>query len=1191
LAGILGEYTELFLEESEDQIEELNANLLKLESDHSNPDIINDIFRAAHSLKSSAAFVGLLNLSDLAHKMENLLQKIREDKLSVNVTLVNLLFECFDLIKVVIDAVGQGEKNDTPFTEMITKLQNYEKQGGEAPAPSTPKQVAPSSPPPITQTPTPSSKKPVISEGLLPLDEMEILDLDEEMRIRNASAIDIKVVLKESTQMKGSRYALMLELLKPTGVIFKTNPEEDDLLKGGEILQLLIVYITQLDEEEVTRIIHSDLVEEIKMETRSITSSSITDFVPLSLDQDESSELEEEFKSRKGNLFDVRVVLKTDTPMKGLRFTLILQNLKQTSVIYKSNPDIEILERGTELNSLTFILLTESSLEDIQKIISVDMVDYINILPRSIITASKDLNAHETTTQTAKQFEPIKEESNSSAPKPQTPPRKEKPPVVAADKDDSKLTKSIKVSSEKLDQLMNNVGELVITNSGFQKIYDDLVRTFGDDTTLTELKSKIDQINRISKDLQSGIMNTRMVPIGSVFNRFSRLVRDLSMETHKKVQLILLGENTELDKKVVDMIGEPLLHLIRNSIDHGLETPEERVKAGKSEMGTVELNAYQGGNNIMVEIKDDGRGLNKARILKKAIENGLVSQADAQNLPDGDIYQFIFAAGFSTAAEVTDISGRGVGMNVVNKLVQDFKGKILINSVDGQGATFTLCFPQALAIIPSILVSMEEEIYAFPLSEVFETIRVKKDQINTLEGHEIFNLRGEVLPIYRLNKIIGLSDKKDLEEFPVVIVNFNSRKLGFIVDDMIGKHETVIKTLEKNFRNIPGLTGASIMGDGTIILVLDIPGLIELTNSIKFDETLEGTEMLRLNSSRSSEDKTTETIYKTITSTNLYNSKLLEMVLSDKSRRKKDKSTERKKSVVIVHEKEEEELEAQEEISIDSNLNPTESSDIVEVKEDEIPANINVEKPTEEIEVSTQEEAVPTEDEDDDGRLQAKEMLKSFSEQTKQRVEAMIDRPIDQLLSNQEIRKLETVVNTGTMNAGLVLSQLVGSNVDLFMPEIALTDKDSLVDLIRDPYEHFFGLKIRMNGDLNGNLLMIFSEEKGNELSNKLLKSNEHSTFAKKLSDDSLSVLSEISNIVCASIINSLSNKAKVQIMPSVPELVSGTFREVLDAVKPEKTKFLSMNTEFVYDGDNLIGNLIFLPDFDELVELIAKLK
>jgi two-component system, chemotaxis family, sensor kinase CheA len=1188
LAGILGEYTEIFLEESEDQIEELNGNLLKLESDHSNPDIINDIFRAAHSLKSSAAFVGLLNLSDLAHKMENLLQKIREDKLTVNVTLVNLLFECFDLIKVVIDAVGQGEKIDTPFTEMITKLQNYEKEEGAAGSTPPPKSTT-SSPTPAPSAPVATPKpisKPVISEGLLHLDEMEILDLDEEMRIRNASAIDIKVVLKENTQMKGSRYALMLELLKPSGVIFKTQPEEDDLLKGGEINELLLVYITQLDEEEINRIVHSDLVEEIKIETRSISNTSASEFIPLTLDQDELAELDEEFKSRKGNVFDIRVVLKTDTPMKGLRFTLILQNIKQNSVIYKSNPDIEILERGTELNSLTFILLTDMSLEDVKKTISVDMVDYINVEPRNLNTTAKPLSAHETSSPAQHESEtPARQSQPSSAP---TPPKKEKPQAVAADKDDSKLTKSIKVSSEKLDQLMNNVGELVITNSGFQKIYDDLVRTFGDDTTLTELKSKIDQINRISKDLQSGIMNTRMVPIGSVFNRFSRLVRDLSMETHKKVQLILLGENTELDKKVVDMIGEPLLHLIRNSIDHGLETPEERIKTGKSDMGTVELNAYQGGNNIMVEIKDDGRGLNKGRILKKAIENGLVSQADAQNLSDNDVFQFIFAAGFSTAAEITDISGRGVGMNVVNKLVQDFKGKILINSVEGQGATFTLCFPQALAIIPSILVSMEEEIYAFPLSEVFETIRVKKEQINTLEGHEIFNLRGEVLPIYRLNKIIGLSDKKDLEEFPVVIVNFNSRKLGFIVDDMIGKHETVIKTLEKNFRNIPGLTGASIMGDGTIILVLDIPGLIELTNVIKVDDTLEGIEMLRLNSSRSSDNTVTEKIYKTITSTNLYNSKLLEMVLNDKSRRKKDKSSERKKPIVIVHEKEtEEEEEVQEEITIESSIVENDSSDTSNRIETEIPQS---EESIEEVGTATMQEEPENSSEEDDGRNQAKEMLKSFSEQTKQRVESMIDRPIEQLLSNQEIRKLETVVNTGTMNAGLVLSQLVGSNVDLFMPEIALTDKDILVDLIRDPYEHFFGLKIRMNGDLNGNLLMIFSEEKGNELSNKLLKSNENSTLAKKLSDDNLSVLSEISNIVCASIINSLSNKAKVQIMPSVPELVSGTFREVLDAVKPEKTKFLSMNTEFVYDGDNLIGNLIFLPDFDELVQLIAKL-
>lgn len=1069
MSGILGEYTEIFLEESEDQIEELNANLLRLENDHNNPEIINDIFRAAHSLKSSAAFVGLYNLSDLAHKMENLLQKIREGKFTINVNLVNLLFECFDLIKDVIDAVARGEKKDNSYSEMISKLEGYEKsqegQGGGQVIASAPKQ---------------------------PIQTKE----------------------------------------EPVSPIVESTPEP---------------------------------VKEVS------SSSSSTPSTPLNLEEDELRELEEELKLRNAKAYDVRVTLKADTPMKGLRFTLILQNLKLNAVIYKSTPDVESLERGIDQNFINFILMTQMSSDDIYKLIMVDMVDSIDISLRNVHIPVASSDKSEKIAQEARKERSVAQEKEGG--------------------DKGALTKSIKVSSEKLDQLMNNVGELVITNSGFQKIYDDLVRNFGDDTIFSELKSKIDQINRISKDLQSGIMNTRMVPIGSVFNRFSRLVRDLSVETGKKVHLNLMGENTELDKKVVDMIGEPMLHLIRNSIDHGIESPAERVKAGKSEYGTVELNAYQGGNNIMVEIKDDGRGLNKSRILKKAIENNLVSASDAQNLADNEIYQFIFAAGFSTAAEVTDISGRGVGMNVVNKLIQDFKGKILINTTEGFGTSFTLCFPQALAIIPSILVSMEEEIYAFPLSEVFETIRIKKDQINTLEGHEIINLRGEVLPIYRLNKIIGLADKLDLEEAPVVIVNYNSRKLGFIVDELIGKHETVIKTLEKNYKNIKGLTGASIMGDGTIILVLDIGGLIDITTSTNLSTShLVGKDMMRLNTSRSIDVNTSNVIFKTQSSTNLFNNSLLGLQLVDKSKKKKDK-TERKRVV-------------------------TEQETVVrnaEINSEPVPAEIHNQEPHKEepkkenpyLVVETETESKPMEqskasnsvnienlaDTTEEDHEKARELLKGFSDQTKKRVESLIhDRPINEMLSKEEIRKLESVVNTGMMNAGLVLSQLVGSNVELFMPEIMLTDKDELVNEIRDANEHFFGMKVRMNGDLNGNLLMIFSEARGKELAAKLLKENETSDLAKKMSDDSLSVLMEISNIVCSSVMNSLSNKAKAQIMPSVPELVTGNFKEVLDIVKPEKTKFLSMNTEFIYEGDNLIGNLLFLPDFDELVKLISRL-
>ncbi|MBE8416868.1 chemotaxis protein CheA, partial [Leptospira borgpetersenii] len=612
MAGILGEYTELFLEESEDQIEELNINLLRLEADHKNLSIINDIFRAAHSLKSSAAFVGLYNLSDLAHKMENLLQLTRDGKLQVKLPLVNLLFQCFDLIKYVIRSVAEGNKIDTPFTDMIQKLDAYEKD------PTSFSNVAGAS----SAQAAPFSNAPASS-----------------------------VPAQKSVEALATSAA-------------SSAPAKSVSYSGLEI---------HLEAEEVR-------------------------------------ELEEEIR-KSGKCWKISVTLGKDSPMKGLRFSLILQNLKNLGVVFKSVPDLEELDKGMDVTSIALLFISSESLEQIRTAANVDMVEFLDV-QEYVPTVQEAVTAN------------FKIEDDMAA-------------------SESRVTlKSIKVSSDKLDQLMNNVGELIITNSGFQRIYDDLIRVFGEDQLFNDLKSRIDLINRISKELQSGIMNIRMVQISTVFRRFSRLVRDLSLETGKKVNLVLSGESTELDKKVIDALGEPLLHLIRNSVDHGIETPAERLAAGKPEVGTLELNSYQGGSNIMVEIRDDGRGLDSEKILSKAIEKGLVGATEASNLSEQEIFQFIFQAGFSTAEKVTDISGRGVGMNVVNNLIQEFKGKIIINSVKGQGSSFVLSFPQALAIIPSILVLMEEEVYAFPLSEVNETIKINNDQITTLEGNEIINLRG-----------------------------------------------------------------------------------------------------------------------------------------------------------------------------------------------------------------------------------------------------------------------------------------------------------------------------------------------------------------------------------------------------------------------------------------------------------------
>ena len=1062
MAGILGEYTELFLEESDDQIEDLNTNLLRLEKDHSNPEIINEIFRAAHSLKSSAAFVGLYNLADLSHKMENLLQKIREGKLEVNLTLVNLLFECFDVIKGVINSVYDGKKIDTPFEEMISKLEAYEKS-------------------------TSSSAK---------------------------------------------------EEKSKTGVT--------------EVKPAVVAIV----EEKA-----------VSTKTVAVAEAVTTDDIPqVEIDNDDIRELEDEIKSANQKFFDIRIRLKEDTPMKGLRFALIIQSVKDIGIVYKSIPEESELESGVDQNWISFVLISEKNAETIKNKVMIDMIDAVDVSERQV-----KLDKTSPVSRAVKQEEGFSQEKDSSR----------------------MMMKSIKVSSDKLDQLMNNVGELVITNSGFQKIYDDLAATLGEESLIAELKFKIDQINRISKDLQTGIMNIRMVPIGSVFSRFTRLVRDLSLETGKKVELVLKGEHTELDKKVIDAIGEPLLHLIRNSVDHGLETPEERKKAGKPETGVIELNAFQGGSDIMVEIRDDGKGLNKERILSRAVQNGLVSKENANSLTDAEIYQFIFAAGFSTAEKITDISGRGVGMNVVKKLVDDFKGKILINSATGEGSSITLSFPQALAIIPSILVLMEEEVYAFPLTDVSETIRINRDQITTLEGHEIINLRGEVLPIFRLNQIIGLADKSDdVFEVPVVIVHYQARKLGFIVDDLIGKHETVIKSLENNFVNIKGFTGASIMGDGTIILVLDIPGLVESSGlrRLRDEQKPVGKLAKRISNISSFDMGDRQEYFVTSNATNDYNQRLYDLKEKEKRKKKKEK---KKEAPVASSAAEKESAE------IIKEMKRPESELILQVEDSSKTEEKITSKPSEHYEAKKIEtdkdlhshisEIVDVSQKDQKDRERANEIIQDFIKQKNERLAAIHQvKEIDVTLNPDEIRKLESVVNAGMMNAGMVLSQLLGKEVELLMPEISLTDKSHFVNEIRHSDEFFFGLRVRMSGKLHGNLLMMFSEENGKHLAEEMLSVGA-SGGERSLSDDAISVLSEISNIVCSSLINALSNKSKEEILPSVPELMTGSFSEVLDIVKPEHTKFIAMHTEFNYVGNHLLGLLFFLPDFDELGELIQK--
>jgi len=380
---------------------------------------------------------------------------------------------------------------------------------------------------------------------------------------------------------------------------------------------------------------------------------------------------------------------------------------------------------------------------------------------------------------------------------------------------------SIRVGIDKVDNLINLVGELVIT----QSMLSELGNNF-DLEKLERLAQGLEQLQQNTRELQESVMRIRMLPISFTFNRFPRMIRDLSLKTGKKVDLILSGEQTELDKTVMEQIGDPLVHLVRNAMDHGLEMPEERVAAGKSETGRIQLNAEHRGGNIVIEITDDGRGINPDKILQKAQEKGLVSEG--QELSLSEIYDLIFEPGFSTAAAVSDLSGRGVGMDVVRRNIKSLGGRIEIESAIGKGSTFRVHLPLTLAILDGQLVRVGKEVFIIPLVAIVESLQIKSELVNRVSGNMVlYRLREDNVPIVPVYREFNIeADNKELENALLVVVEGDGNKIGLLVDDLLAQQQVVIKSLESNYRRVEGISGATILGDGSVALILDIQGLI-----------------------------------------------------------------------------------------------------------------------------------------------------------------------------------------------------------------------------------------------------------------------------------------------------------------------------------------------------------------------------
>ena len=474
---------------------------------------------------------------------------------------------------------------------------------------------------------------------------------------------------------------------------------------------------------------------------------------------------------------------------------------------------------------LEFVDKTKQIISDIEN--GTDNTDCTSVI-EDLKLASEGKLTSKTKNTSAAQPAQATQPAAAPAPKPQAAPKQEAPKVVHQA---TPVEQTIRVDVSRLDSLVNLVGELVLSRNMLSQIAGELENKFENEYLVEQLLVATNSIGMNTTELQLAIMKTRMIAIGKVFNKFPRVVRDIARDTGKEIELIISGEETELDKQVIESIGDPLLHMIRNSCDHGVETPDVRLAKGKPRMGTVNLSAYHEGNHVVIEIKDDGAGMDPNKLKRKAIEKGVITVDEANSMDDKQAFALIFKPGFSTAEKITNISGRGVGMDVVRTNIEKLNGIITIDSKIDEGSTFYLKLPLTLAIIQALLVEVAGETFAIPLASVVETVRITNEEIHSFEGREVLKLRDRVLSLIRLDEAFAL-DELEQDEIYVVVVALAEKQLGFIVDKLIGQEEIVIKSLGDYLGGNPGIAGATITGDGRVRLILDVAGVIEVAQNM-----------------------------------------------------------------------------------------------------------------------------------------------------------------------------------------------------------------------------------------------------------------------------------------------------------------------------------------------------------------------
>ena len=680
------QYLEMFIEESKEHLQACNEHLLELEKNPSNIAIVNEVFRSAHTLKGMSATMGYEDIANLTHKMENILDLIRNNKLDVTPELLDVVFVAVDQLEGMVLDIAAGGDGKLDVTDTVQKLHKIE-TGEEVPVAAT--------------TVETKEESEVNDTNWLSYDDYELTVIQQSFE-QDYHTYEISVQLREDCLLKAARVYMVFELLEKMGDVIKSSPS-----------------VEKLEDEQFDSIFYIALV---------------------------TSEPKDDVQKKLMKVSEVTEV--------------------------KVNPvTIEQLKnrQNVELNQV----------EDSQQI---------------VVEQEQVNNTNETKPASTEKSTPSKANHSTG-------------------------NKTIRVNIERLDILMNLFEELVIDRGRLQSISEELHNG--------ELDETVERMSRITGDLQNIILNMRMVPVETVFNRFPRMVRQLERDLNKKINLEVIGAETELDRTVIDEIGDPLVHLIRNSLDHGIESPEIRLANGKPEEGTVVLRAYHSGNHVFIEIEDDGAGINRQKVLKKAISRGLVSEETASTLSDKQVAEFILSSGFSTADKISDVSGRGVGLDVVKTTIESLGGTIDISSTEGKGSLFSIQLPLTLSIISVMLVELGEEIYAIPLSSIIETAIIRSSDILNAHNQKVIDFRGKVVPLVFLEDVFDVPRESNEEEFhSVVLVRKGDKLAGLVVDSFIGQQEVVLKSLGEYLTSVFAISGATILGNGKVALIVDCNALI-----------------------------------------------------------------------------------------------------------------------------------------------------------------------------------------------------------------------------------------------------------------------------------------------------------------------------------------------------------------------------